>query len=367
MSFIMKNIVVHAPRVTYYKGGAERYILNLLVELSKRNNKISLISYDAPRQTEWFLKFLEEFRGRIYLLKSVKMDNSFNRFINASEPKLWDEESKIFGKETKKFYEKNNFEAVICHYAVDCLHLPKNQKIYLHLHGLPNSVRKIENKALKIPDKIIAVSKYVRKGWKKLHNIKKKIYVVPNGIFLENKKYKGKRVDIIYFGRLIKIKGVNILLNSIKILNNKSIFPRTIIIGDGLEKENLIKFSKKLDLKNVSFLGKVKDKRLYSIISSSKISVFPSYKREGIMTTLLEASKHSSAIIASDSCSNKEFIVNNISGVLFEPKQYNDLSSKIERVLFDEKLREKLIKNSLETLKYFTWQRQANKIEKIYY
>jgi hypothetical protein len=44
----MKKIAIHAPRVSYYKGGAERYILSLLIELSKKNKEISLITYDAP-------------------------------------------------------------------------------------------------------------------------------------------------------------------------------------------------------------------------------------------------------------------------------------------------------------------------------
>ena len=82
----MKKIAVHAPRVTYYKGGTERYILNLLIELSKRTTQISLISYDAPQKTEWFQKFSEKFRGKIYLLKSVKIDKYFNEFFNASIP-----------------------------------------------------------------------------------------------------------------------------------------------------------------------------------------------------------------------------------------------------------------------------------------
>lgn len=363
----MKNLAVHAPRVAYYNGGAERYILNLLKELSIRNQKISLITYDAPIKTEWFLKFVKHFQGQIYLLKSQKMKAEFKNFVNASKPNLWDKESKIFGKETLNFYKKKSFDAIICHYATDCLYLLKNTKIYLHLHGLPDKKRRIENKAIKIPDKIIAVSNYVGKGWKKLHNVKKKIYVVPNGIFLDNEKPKQKKICIIYFGRLIKIKGVEILLKSIKILNNRKIFPKVKIVGNGPERENLIRFSKNLNLRKVEFLEKVKDNKLFNYVSSSKISVFPSYKREGIMTTLLEASKYNSVIIASNSCSNNEFLKENFNGLLFEPKNSRDLTSKLEKVLSDETLRKKLVKNSFKTLKKFTWQKQAKKIEEIYY
>jgi len=292
----MKRIAIHAPRVSYYKGGAERYILNLLIELSKKNKNISLITYNPPKKTEWFIKFSREFKGKIYLLNSKEMNNNFKEFTNASKPSLWDEESRIFGKETNKFYQKNKFDAIICHYAVDCLFLPKEQEIYLHLHGLPDKRRKIENRAIKIPNKIIAVSKYVGEGWRKLHVIKKRIHVIPNGIYLKDNKIQKKTEDIVFFGRLIKIKGVDILLKSIKILNDENISPKVKIIGEGQEKDNLIRHAKRLKLKKVSFLGKVKDKKLF----------------------------------------NKE-------------------------------LRKRLTKSSLETLKDFTWQKQARKIEKIYY
>src|SRR3989344_5569574 len=111
----MKKIAVHAPRVSYYKGGAERYILNLLIELSKKNKDISLITYNSLKKTEWFIKFSREFKGKIYLLDSKEMGKNFNKFADAPKPDLWDKESRIFGKEANKFYQKNKFDTIICH------------------------------------------------------------------------------------------------------------------------------------------------------------------------------------------------------------------------------------------------------------
>lgn len=362
----MKEIAIHAPRVTYYKGGAERYILNLLLELARGKFKICLITYDAPKKTEWFLKFKKEFEGDIYLLKSEKLDKNFKLFVNASISDTWDRESRIFGEELSEFYKKKNFQKIVCHYCVDCLSVPEDKKIYLHLHGLPDKKRKIENKAIKIPDKIIAVSKYVGNGWKKLYNIEKGIKIVQNAIYLSKNLLKDKEDFIIYFGRLIKIKGVDTLLRAIKELNKNNIYPKVLIVGHGPERENLIKLSKDLDLKKISFIEKINDKKLYNLISCSMISVFPSYKREGIMTTLLEASKYGSVIIASDSCSNREFIINNKNGILFKPQDYKDLASKIKYVMEKKNLRRKLSKNAFKTLKKFTWKKQAKKLEKIY-
>lgn len=359
---------MHAPRVTYYHGGAERYILSLLIELSRKNYPVSLLTYDAPQKTEWFMDFVNKFKGKIYLLKSTKMDNNFIKFQNATTPSLWDQESKIFGNDAKQFYQKNKISVIICHYAVDCLYLPTNVPIFLHLHGLPGKKRNKENLAIRRPEKIIAVSNYVASGWKRLHKINNKMFVVPNGIFLNNRGVNCKKKnDIIYAGRLIKIKGVDVLLQALSKLQNENLFLSTLIIGDGPEKNNLINLATKLKLKNIAFVGKIDDSTMFRHLSSTKISIFPSYKREGIMTSLLEASNCGAAIIASDSCSNREFVVPYINGLLFDEKNFKKLADCIKLAFMDECLRKKMIINSFETLKKFTWENQVKKLSDIYF
>ncbi len=139
------------------------------------------------------------------------------------------------------------------------------------------------------------------------------------------------------------------------------------IVGKGPEKEKLKNLTKNLNLeKNVDFLGYVSDLKLHNLIESSRVSVFPSYEKEGIMTTLLESAKLKSAILASDSCSNREFISSNKIGVLFKPKNIEDLSDKIKLLLSDEKLRIKLIKNAYKKVDKFSWKNQTKKILKFY-
>jgi len=361
------RLSVHSARASYYKGGAERYILNLCTHLTDLNVDVSLVTCDAPEKSEWFKEFIKNFKGKIFLIRSKELDKKFKKFKEATKPWYWDKESILFSKATNNFYEKSGFTDISYHYTVDCLGLPKNKKIHLHLHGLPDKKRLIENKGIKIPHQIIAVSKYVRNGWKKLHNIKKKIYVVYNAINLEDLLYNRKKIyDTLYFGRLIKIKGVDTLIKSILLLQKKGVNINCTIIGDGPEKENLIRLAQKNNLKNIKFLGRICDKKLFDIISKSKISIFPSYKREGIMATLLEAAKFKSVIISSDSCSNKEFVKDKKNGLIFKSKDPKDLANKIERIIDNEYLRTRLSKNAFRYLKNFSWKKQAEKVYNIY-
>jgi glycosyltransferase involved in cell wall biosynthesis len=365
------NLAIHSQRASYYYGGTERYVLNMALELQKLGEKISLVTYNAPIKSEWFLKFKKNFKGNIIFLKSKELDKNFKIFKKATEPEQWDKESILFSRLSKKIYERNDFDLIIFHYATDCLGAPKNRKICLHLHGLPSRTRKIECRAIRIPSKIIAVSNYVRRGWKKLYRIGKKIYIVYNGIDLNisiNKSYE-KKNDLLFFGRLIKTKGVDILLNAINKLKFNLCFRniKVKVVGEGPEKGKLINLSEKLGLKkNIKILGHMKDSDLKKIIMQSKICIFPSYSKEGVMTTLLESSLLKSCILASKACSNSEFIKNNFNGILFKSKNHEDLAKKIKKLLLNENLRKNFGENAYEHVKKWSWEIQAKKLIRIY-
>jgi len=351
------KIAIHSPRVSYYYGGAERYILNMSLALQKINKDISLITYNAPKK----------FKGKIVLLNSKEMNQKFGYFKDATKPLLWDLESKLFSKASKDYYENNKFDLISLHYATDCFGISKKNKVCLHLHGVPKKIRKKDSQALKIPFKIIAVSEYILNKWGNVIPKRVIVRVIPNGINILKIKQLKKSNDILFFGRLIKIKGVDILIKSIKKIYNHFKDIRIVIVGEGPEKSNLKKLTRKLSLyKNIKFFGHIKDAKLYNLIRKSKICVFPSYAKEGVMTTLLEAAMLKSTILASDSCSNKEFIKDKYNGIFFKPKNIKDLSKKIELLLLDQKLRNCLVKNCRKIVEKWTWKNQAKKILKVY-
>jgi len=361
------KIAIHAPRVSYYHGGVERYILNMVLSLQKINKNIYLITYDSPKKTKWFKEFRKKFKGEIILFKSKEIDRNFHKFENATKPSLWDLESKLFSKVSRKYYRENNFNIISLHYTLDCFGIPNNNKICLHLHGAPSKLRDVDKQAIKIPQKIIAVSKYVLDGWKNAISKNKNVFVVHNGI-TELKLRKTKKTnDILFFGRLIKTKGADILIKAIK--ENINLFEeiKVKIVGEGPEKKRLKKLIRDLNLnKNIKLLGYIGDSQLYKLINESKISVFPSYAKEGVMTTLLESAMLKSAILVSKSCSNKEFIKDNYNGLFFKQKDVKDLSNKIRLLLANQKLQNKLTKNCKQIVKEWTWQNQVKKILKTY-
>lgn len=367
--FKMK-IAIHSPRCAYFIGGTERYVLNLAKYLSLYE-EVYLFTYDAPEKSEWFNNFKKHFKDKIILIKSKELDKRFSKFYDAMHEDLWDEEAIIFSLEAKKFYDNLNFDIISCHYVTDCLNLKSdNYRIWLHLHGAPENGREIEQKAIKNAFSIIALSNFIKERWKKLYTIKAPIFVVHNGIEFPKKINKVKKdKDVIFFGRLIDIKGVDILINAIAKIKydyNKNL--TCTIIGDGPKRNDLENLVERLNLKDsVTFLGRIKeDPTLFKEISRHKIAVFPSYEREGVMTTLLEASMCKTAIIASNACSIPEYIKDNYNGLLFEPKNIDELSKKILYLLDRTEILEKLVDNAYHELTNWIWEKQVKKILHLY-
>jgi glycosyltransferase involved in cell wall biosynthesis len=174
--------------------------------------------------------------------------------------------------------------------------------------GIAGFFGKIVEKAVsKISEKNIAVSDWTKKRLESLGVPEENITVVPNGIDLKriseiepecgknsvgartSTGFDGKIYDVVFAGRLIKEKNVNVLLKAINIL--KTDFPdiKCCVVGDGPEKEALLKLANKLAISgNVEFAGFQEYKALIGKIKASKVLVLPS-SREGFGMVVIEA------------------------------------------------------------------------------
>jgi glycosyltransferase involved in cell wall biosynthesis len=149
----------------------------------------------------------------------------------------------------------------------------------------------IEWNIVRLPKKIVSVSKETTIGLvKKLGVNPKKIITIPNGInirAIEKASASKEKSDLIYVGRLLTHKNVDILINAIKYLD-KNI--KLIVVGEGPEMSKLKELVIRLDVeKRVVFKGALKDeKQVYALLKSSKVLVLPS-SREGFGLTIVEA------------------------------------------------------------------------------
>jgi glycosyltransferase involved in cell wall biosynthesis len=142
---------------------------------------------------------------------------------------------------------------------------------------------------------------------------------------------------------LVPYKDYDTILKALSILKRKGILFHYIAIGEGVEKIRIIELYKNLNLSgDVSFPGSrtnVKD-----ILSVSNIFIHSS-RGEGCSNAILEAMSAGLPIIASDTGGTGE-VVDETIGRLFDYQNVEQLSEKIQEIIYDKPLRDNLGKNS---------------------
>ena len=96
-------------------------------------------------------------------------------------------------------------------------------------------------------------------------------------------------------------------------------------------------------IKNKIIFYKGYKENVASIFQNSCIFCLPSY-REGMPKSVLEASAAGIPSVVTNTVGCKEVIINNKTGLLVKPKDYKDLSLKIEMLIKNKNLRNSFLK-----------------------
>ena len=234
-----------------------------------------------------------------------------------------------------KFFSNNN----IC---FDCLE-NKNYRSCIYKKCIKNSYLKsfvgyLEGKwhkdFLKVAEKIdifLAPSLFIKKKAIEWGIPKEKVIHRPNFIDENyiNKKNKNKKQSnyFLYFGRLSKEKGVELLIKSFLNISNK--FPewKLKIAGDGPEEGNLKKIAQKN--RKIEFLGRKNRKELNKIISEAHLTIVPSLWPENFPYSILESNILTVPVLASKTGGLTELIKHEKTGLLFKSSDQDDLENKI--------------------------------------
>jgi glycosyltransferase involved in cell wall biosynthesis len=136
-----------------------------------------------------------------------------------------------------------------------------------------------------------------------------------------------------------------------------------VIIGSGPEKEKLEKLVKEKKLHNFYFLGKINQASKY--LKAFDIFTLASTK-EGLPYTLLEALQAQISIICSNLDSLVEIIQNNENGLIFKAQNSDDLVYKIQSLLNNPSLAQKLKSNNGPALGKFNFDKFITNIQNLY-
>ncbi len=157
---------------------------------------------------------------------------------------------------------------------------------------------------------------------------------------LPDKTRQSKTPTVTYAGRLVKEKGVDILLRGFTIVLENHPQCRLQIAGEGPEHNRLTNLSKELGIsENTEFLGHVSHRDIDNRLGGSWIQVVPSIWEEPFGMVAVESMLRGTTVIASSTGGLKEIIIHEKTGLLVPPGDVGALARAMIRVITDHELR----------------------------
>ena len=379
------KILIITPSPPEYLGGLALFSKDLSLNLEKLNIEVDMLTSTLSKKGP----FIEKIGKNINVLKlKTYAFSDNNNFLRVKNPLFF-----IF-KQLKKY--ANNYDLIHVHSYIYfstiqtfVYKLIFNRKIplILHLHG---GVQTEEYKTSTTMEKVLLLlkkyvfdfltGKFILKKANALISVSKEDILATNRVFKitrsKNNFYipnvidsnKFKKLDSIekkyigFVGRLTKIKGIDLFLKIVELINNKDKSQKFLIIGEGPYIYEVKKAVKKYPIK---FIEKIPHDEIVKLYNECSIFMQTS-RAEGLPTCVLEALSCEVPVVASNVGGTNEIVHNGKTGYLFENGNVNEAIEAINNIKKNNLFYE-LGKKGRELIKKeFSWEVITGKIELIY-
>jgi glycosyltransferase involved in cell wall biosynthesis len=205
----------------------------------------------------------------------------------------------------------------------------------------------------------------------------KKAYLFPvNGISAEDFKIfntKGKTKEyfsVITSGRLLRIKGFDLVIKAFNIFSNKVPDAKLSIIGSGPELKNLENLVSELRINDkIIFENWMPREKLLQRMLDCDIFLFPSL-RDGGGNVVVEAMAAGKPVICFD-LAGPGFHIDEKCGIKIKPENpeqaVKEIAAALEKLYLDKELRDKLGKNAREKAeREYDWDKLGDKLNETY-
>lgn len=171
---------------------------------------------------------------------------------------------------------------------------------------------------------------------------------------------------VLYVGRVDPEKSISLVVESFSGVLEKHPDATLVIVGDGTDRQHLVDLSKALNIeKNVRFPGRVYPPDVMEIYRTAKFFITASEtETQGIV--LIEAAATGLPLVAVDAGAVREICQHQKNGILCRPGDVEGLTRAMNKILENDKLRQKYGEASLEISKKHDLSRTLKRFVEIY-
>ncbi|MEK7457255.1 MAG: glycosyltransferase family 1 protein [Pseudomonadota bacterium] len=164
----------------------------------------------------------------------------------------------------------------------------------------------------------------------------------------------------LFFGRLVREKGLDIFADAIMTARASGLSLRPLILGDGPARDALARH-----LPNAGFAGHVEGARLGALVASADILVNPSVT-EAFGNVNLEAMASGLAVLSADVPSASALIDNGVNGLLVPPGDVGAYARGLASLVRDTSLRRRLGHAAEATAGDYRWDHVLDSVARVY-
>ena len=176
---------------------------------------------------------------------------------------------------------------------------------------------------------------------------------------------KGETPVIAYVGRLKKYKSIDHLLAAVRTLRDRFPALRLYIVGAGDDEPRLRRLAAQLAVADrVTFTGFAAAEEKVGVMRRAWTVVCPSLK-EGWGLTNIEANACGTPAICADVPGLRDSVQDGVTGLLYPYGDVGALVERLQHVLTDRTLRDRLSKGAMAWAGQFSWDKAAERTEAI--
>lgn len=366
----MRLVFTSNGALTYFAGMTNRSV-------SLANN---IVNFNKDTLFFVFLNKRDDIDPRIKVIEYAPLNLDYRIFYALSE--IYGLRKYVFSRLVSKQLQNINPEIVcVDHppmdlYAVKAKNSVGFKLVYtyhsvvdpnLYIGKLRKEMERLRKRAYQVAsdaDLVIAVSSFLER---QLGEMGIKSTVVYNGVDTElfrpriysSSVYKTKVPTILYVGRLLRFKGVNILIKTFKKVKKEIPEACLYIVGSTHDKKHIdgwneIEALSKGYEKSIFFLGNVCDELLSILYSVSDLFVCASLY-EGFGMPFLEAESCGVPCVGFDTSAIPEAVANGTTGILVEKGNIEKLADATVSLLKDHEFRTKMGVAARKLAEGFDW------------
>lgn len=214
----------------------------------------------------------------------------------------------------------------ICYFHNPNRYVYQTPKQFKILKPLLNIYQKIDKIYAQRPDVLLCNSQTVQQRIQKHYHRSAKIIHpgVDTDFFVPTTHPDNSQKYFLIVSRLVYHKRIDLAIKACHQLNKK-----LIIVGQGRDKQELVKLKNKLDDPNIIFLGKIKQNHLLELYQNCQALICPQLEDFGL--TPIEAQACGKPVIAFKKGGITETVINGKTGIFFKKQNIKSISLAIKK------------------------------------